>query len=128
MDQSKTSYGWKILSVLKWFFLRQKYRFDLGQQFLTLLNLSLLIIAASDKLRYYTNINRTWVLLMIMLPLGFLGVWLFGFFLDKVVKYSQAYQIETGRRNPLWEDQKAQLDRIEKLLAENIHEQSSHHH
>jgi hypothetical protein len=79
------------MSRWKWFLLNQKYRFDLGHQFLVFLNFTLLVIAASDKLRYYTNIPRTWMLVAAAVPFGFVSVWLFGLFLDKVVRYSETY-------------------------------------
>ncbi len=101
---------------LKWFFLNQKYRFDMGHQFLAILNFTLLVIAASDKLRYYTDIPRTWMLLLIAVPAGFGGVWLFGYFLDKV-RYSQAYILEAGKRNPFQEEQTAAFQRIESELS-----------
>ena len=106
----------KELSRWKWFFFSQKYRFDLGYQFMTLLNFTLLLITASDKLRYYTNIPRTWILVLIGVPFGFIGVWIFGYFLDKVVRYGQAYNLESVKRNPLWDAQKEQMDRIERKL------------
>ncbi len=106
----------QVLSRWKWFLFHQKYRFDLGHQFLVFLNFTLLIIAASDKLRYYTNIPRTWVLLVVAVPCGFLGVWLFGTFLDKFVRYGQAYNIEASKRNPVLEEQMALLRRLEEKL------------
>ncbi len=106
----------KGLSHWKWFFLNQKYRFDLGYQFLALLNFTLLVIAASDKLRYYTNIERTWALLLVIVPMGFVGMWFFGFFLDKVVRYGEAYNLEAVKRNPLWGEQKQMLMNIQSDL------------
>ena len=102
------------LSRWKWFFFNQKYRFDLGQQFLTVINFSLLLITASDKLRYYTNIPRTWMLVTMAVPLGFCGVWLFGLFLDKVVRYGQASNLESLKRNTAWEEQQQMLMQIQK--------------
>ncbi|MBU2572901.1 MAG: hypothetical protein KKH28_02340 [Elusimicrobia bacterium] len=107
----------KELSRWKWFFFNQKYRFDLGHQFLAMVNFALLVIAASDKLRYYTSVQRTWVLVAAAVPLGFLGMWLVGFFLDRFVKYGQACNIEAVKRNPLWDEQKAYLQRIEARLG-----------
>jgi hypothetical protein len=106
----------KGLSWWKWWLFRQKYRFDLGQQFLSILNFTLLIITASDKLRYYTNIPRTWVLVALAVPTGFTGMWLFGYFLDQVVKYAQAYNIEASKRNPIWDEQKEMMVRLERSL------------
>lgn len=106
----------RVLSRLKRFFFTQKYRFDLGYQFLALLNFTLLVITASDKLRYYTNLPRTWMLVAIDVPLSFCGVWLFGLFLDNVIRYGQAYNIEAGKRNPINEEQLNALRRIEQRL------------
>ncbi len=100
----------------KWFFLSQKYRFDMGHQFLVIMNFTLLVITASDKLRYYTDIPRTWMLLLIAVPAGFGGVWLFGYLLDKA-RYSQAYILEAGKRNPILEEQNAAFRRIESELS-----------
>lgn len=112
------------LSRLKWFLFNQKYRFDLGYQFMTVLNFTLLLITASDKLRFYTGISRTWILVLVALPLGYLGVWIFGLFLDKFVRYGQAYNLEAVKRNPLFDMQKEQMDRIERqitMLAQKLH-------
>lgn len=103
----------KGLSRWKWFLFNQKYRFDLGYQFMVFLNFTLLLIAASDKLRYYSHIPRTWVLILVAVPIGFAGVWIFGFLLDKFVRYGQAYNIESAKRNPVWDEQRDSLKRIE---------------
>lgn len=118
MKQEGFSAVRKELSRWKWFFFNQKYRFDLGHQFLVFLNFTLLVIAASDKLRAYTNVSRTWMLVLIAVPSAFAGVWLFGLFLDKVIRYGQAYTLESSKRNPLWDEQKQMLARIEASLAE----------
>ncbi|HEY5615217.1 MAG TPA: hypothetical protein VIL52_04280, partial [Bacteroidota bacterium] len=39
-------------------FFAQKYRFDLGQSFLVIINFTLLIITASDKLSLFFGIPR----------------------------------------------------------------------
>lgn len=106
----------KELSRWKWIFFQQKYRFDLGHQFLAVLNFALLVIAASDKLRYYTGVPRTWMLILIAIPLGFFGMWLLGYFLDNVVRYGQAYSLEQAKRNPSVEENRERLKRIEELL------------
>jgi hypothetical protein len=106
------------MSRWKWFLLNQKYRFDLGHQFFVFLNFTLLVIAASDKLRYYTHIPRTWILVLAAVPVGFFCVWLFGFFLDKVVRYSEAYNQLATQRNPHANEQNDRLKRIEALLEE----------
>ncbi len=104
------------VSRWKWFLLNQKYRFDLGHQFLVFLNFTLLVIAASDKLRYYTDIPRTWMLILISVTVGFFGVWLFGLFLDKIVRYSEAYNRLSVQRNPTTTELMDRIKRIETMV------------
>jgi hypothetical protein len=106
------------MSRWKWFLLNQKYRFDIGHQFLVFLNFTLLLIAASDKLLYYTKLPRTWMLVLIAVPLGFFGVWLFGLLLDKVVRYSETYNQLAYRRNPNAAENMERLKRIETAVNE----------
>ncbi len=108
------------LSWWKWFFFRQKVRFDLGYQFMAFVNFTLLVIAASDKLLYYTNLPRTWMLVAIAVPTAFCGVWVFGYFLDRVVRYNQAYNVESAKRNPIIDEQMGSLRRIEEELKRII--------
>ena len=79
----------------------QKVRFDWGMQFLVFVNFSLLVITASDKLRgilpFHLGTNQ---LLIVMIPLAFIGTWLFGFFLDVVVKFPQQQMNVINERNP----------------------------
>jgi len=56
--------------VARWreFFFAQKYRFDLGQSFLVIVNFTLLIITASDKLQLFFGIPRLRSLLVVIVP------------------------------------------------------------
>ena len=98
-------------------FFTQKYRFDLGQSFLTILNFTLLIITASDKLMIFFGIERLRSLLVAIIPLGFLGVWLFGTFMDRVVRAAQMAERQNVRRSEVWSHHNEQMDRIEAELA-----------
>jgi hypothetical protein len=100
------------------FFFAQKYRFDLGQSFLVVVNFTLLIITASDKLKIFFGIGRLGSLLILIVPLGFLGVWLFGYFMDKVVRAAQMAERQSMKRSEVWGKHHAQMDRIEKEIAE----------
>jgi hypothetical protein len=91
------------LSRCKRFAFSQKYRFDLGFQFLAMVNFMLLVVTTATTLRAHMELPRTSILLAIALPSAFFGVWLFGWFLDRVVRYGQAYNIEAHRRNPVAE-------------------------
>lgn len=106
------------LSMWKRFFFAQKYRFDLGFQFLAVVNFMLLVITAATSLRAYMALPRTSVLVAVAVPSALLGVWLFGWFLDRVVRYGQAYNIEAHRRNPVAEEHIALLRSIEAKVDE----------
>ncbi|MBI2620550.1 MAG: hypothetical protein HYW57_10775 [Ignavibacteriales bacterium] len=95
------------------FFFAQKYRFDLGQSFLVVVNFTLLIITASDKLQIFFGIPRLRSLLILIVPLGFLGVWLFGYFMDKIVRAAQMAERQSMKRSEVWTRHQEQMDRIE---------------
>jgi hypothetical protein len=94
-------------------FFTQKYRFDLGQSFLTVLNFTLLIITASDKLMVFFGVERLRSLLVVIVPLGFVGVWLFGTFMDRVVRAAQMAERQNVRRSEVWAKHNEQMDRLE---------------
>jgi hypothetical protein len=119
------------LWLARWreFFFAQKYRFDLGQSFLVIVNFTLLIITASDKLFIFFGISRLQSLLMLIVPLGFLGVWVFGYFMDKIVKAGQMAERQAMKRSEVWTQHNEQMDRLEgeiravkMLLEKNLHE------
>lgn len=97
-------------------FFAQKYRFDLGQSFLVILNFTLLIITASDKLQIFFGIPRLRSLLIVIVPLGFIGVWCFGYFMDKVVRAAQMAERQSIKRSEVWTTHIEQMDRLEAEL------------
>ena len=100
------------------FFFAQKYRFDLGQSFLTIVNFTLPIITASDKLMIFFGFPRLWPLLAVIVPVGFLGVWMFGFFMDRVVRAAQMSERQSMRRSEVWGRHNEQMDRIEHAIRD----------
>lgn len=106
--------------LAKWreVFFAQKYRFDLGQSFLVVLNFTLLIITASDKLQIFFGIPRLRSLLIVLIPLGFIGVWLFGYFMDKVVRAAQMAERQSMKRSEVWGNHNEQMDRMERQIKE----------
>ena len=98
-------------------FFAQKYRFDLGQSFLAIASFTLLIITASDKLQVFFGGMRLRSLLIVIVPLGFVGVWLFGYVMDKVVRASQMTERQSLKRSELWRSHNDQMDRIEAELG-----------
>jgi hypothetical protein len=99
-------------------FFAQKYRFDLGQSFLVIVNFMLLIITASDKLMIFFGIPRLRTLLWFIIPIGFLGVWFFGYFMDKIVRAGQMAERQSVRRSEVWQHHNDQMDRIEEQIKE----------
>jgi len=106
--------------LAKWreVFFAQKYRFDLGQSFLTVVNFTLLIITASDKLMIFFGVPRLYSLVVALVPLGFVGVWLFGLFMDKVVRAGQMAERQSMRRSEVWTRHNEQMDRLEQDIRE----------
>lgn len=108
-------------------FFAQKYRFDLGQSFLVIVNFTLLIITASDKLQIFFGIPRLRSLLIVIVPLGFLGVWFFGYFMDKIVRAAQMAERQSIKRSEVWTTHIEQMDRLEaelKAVRELLERQS----
>jgi len=100
------------------FFFAQKFRFDLGQSFLVIVNFTLLIITASDKLQIFFGIPRLRSLLVVIVPLGFLGVWVFGYVMDSIVRAPQMAERQSRKRSEIWTKHEAQMDRLEGELRE----------
>jgi hypothetical protein len=99
-------------------FFAQKYRFDLGQSFLVVVNFTLLIVTASDKLQIFFGIPRLSSLLTVIVPLGFFSVWLLGYFMDKVVHAPQMTERQTLKRSEIWTRHLEQMERIEDELKQ----------
>jgi hypothetical protein len=100
------------------FFFAQKYRFDLGQSFLVVVNFTLLIITASDKLQVFLGIPRLRSLIILIVPIGFIGVWVFGYFMDKIVRAAQMAERQSMKRSEVWARHNDQMDRIEEEIRE----------
>lgn len=115
MKQATNNHHPLRVRLARWreIFFAQKYRFDLGQSFLVILNFTLLIITASDKLQIFFGIPRLRSLLIVIVPLGFIGVWVFGFFMDRVVRAAQMGERQSIKRSEVWTKHNEQMDRIE---------------
>ena len=99
-------------------FFAQKYRFDLGQSFMVAANFMLLLITASDKLQIFLGIPRLRSMLILIVPLGFLSVWFFGYFMDRIVRAGQMAERQAMKRSEVWVQHNAQMDRMEKELGD----------
>lgn len=98
------------------FLFNQKFRFDMGQSFLSFINFTLLLITASDKIKNFFGIERTGFMVVIAVISGYGCVWLFGLFLDKVVRYHQHLSDTQVLRNPNALNNNARFERIENKL------------
>ncbi len=109
-----------LVRLARWreVFFAQKYRFDLGQSFLVIVNFTLLIITASDKLMIFFGILRLRELMVVIIPLCFLGVWIFGFFMDKIVRAGQMAERQLVKRSEVWNRHNEQMDRMEEQMRE----------
>lgn len=81
------------------FLARQKYRFDIGQGFLAVVNFAFVVLAASDKITTLTHLPAK-VLVPLLVPSAVILVWFLGWVLDKM-QFMQAYQEEQNRRNEM---------------------------
>lgn len=83
----------KLLSLVA----RQKFRFDLGQSFMSLINFSFVVLVASDKLATIIDVPAK-VMLALLVPGAVTVVWFFGYILDQL-EFARAYQDELNKRN-----------------------------
>jgi len=97
----------------KRFLFEQKYRFDLGYRFLTILNFGLLVFAVSEDIANLLYISRIHIAL-IAVPLAFVGMWVFGYVMDKVVHAQSSEEAAFYKRSAVWTKVFKQLDNIEK--------------
>lgn len=81
------------------FIARQKLRFDIGQSFLSVLNLCFVVLAASDKISSWLHLPAK-VIVPCIVPGTLFLVWLGGYILDKW-KFQDAYLEEYNRRNAM---------------------------
>lgn len=91
-------------------FAEQKFRLDLGISFLVLINLSLLVITASDKLSSFTGISSK-IIILICVPAVIFGTWLFGYILDKA-GFQHGVNENMNDRNPQIQEILKTLDEI----------------
>ena len=93
-----------------WIF-RQKFRFDLGMSFLSIVNFALLVLATKSKILVIESIPTVAIVIAAVLLL-----WLFGFILDHYVKSAQMSDREGVARSLTWQEHIAQMNRIENKL------------
>jgi len=98
--------------VFRRFFVKWKYRFDMGYQFMALLNLILLSITSSNHLKNLLHMANTYFVVGLTIAFGFVGVFGLGWFLDRGIRYMEAYNDEAMSRNPQWDLMMEKMDRI----------------
>lgn len=105
----------KFLCKLRNGFALAKFQFDIGNNFLILVNFSLLVIAASAQIQKIWNIPAINILIIII-PAAFLGTWLFGWFMDRIVKYQTEYYRQSNARVPQFKEIKEMISVLDKKL------------
>ena len=102
------------LKSIRNFLVEQKFRFDVGISFLVFVNFSLLIVTASDHIRKIPIIKDVHVLWLLFIGVfcAFFGVWLFGYILDRFVKYYDQMRKVTSERDPVMVEI---LERVKKI-------------
>lgn len=104
-----------ILKKIRNLFFKQKYRFDLGMQFMVFLNFTLLVMTASDKIKLFIPLPTKY-LVLILVPTAFIIMWSFGYILDKFVKSQHHQENESISRSPAWRKLFTRLDELEKKI------------
>jgi len=81
------------------FLARIKYRFDLGQSMLTVVNFCLLVLTASEKLSTAWPISAR-TMLIVVVPTALVAVWFLGWILDRA-QFADRYTDEQNKRNAI---------------------------
>ena len=102
----------KMASLRDWLW-EQKFRFERGQQFLVFVNFGLLMLIASNQLKTW-GLPRWAVYLMI--PIGFFGMWLFGWFVVEKARGYAKDEAEQLKRSPAWEKHETSFRQIDEIL------------
>ena len=75
---------------------RIRYRLQLGQQWLAYVNFGLLLVTVAKMF----GLSALYALAVI--PIGFIGMYLWGWFLDAVAKQQHNDELEYLKRSPAW--------------------------
>jgi len=95
-----------------------KFLYDVGGMWFSLVTFTLLILSNSEKFLRVIPLEgqyATLILMVIMVPLGFLGVIFVGWIMVKV-KFYQHYRIANSTRDPIVNETYEIVKRIEKKL------------
>lgn len=95
--------------MISQFIVRQKYRFDIGAGFLSVVNFMLLLVVAAEKLQGYLGISKARYFVILCAALGLGAVWLFGYLLDRHARIVQLYNREANARNEDLQDIKRKV-------------------
>lgn len=103
------------LTKIRNWFVEAKFLLDLSISFFTILNFTLLVITASDKLRNVIHVG-TWTLVFFTVPIALVIAVVFGWFMDKVVNYQSTYYKTQMDRNPQFKEMLERIKNIEKIV------------
>jgi len=87
------------------FLVLQKFRFDIALTFMIFLNFILLSFAASTDIQemlksFGLDIGKQKII-PVMILLCIIFTWIIGYILDVKVEYSQEFQLQATKRNPI---------------------------
>ena len=102
----------RLAGLRDWLY-AQKFRFERGQQFLAFVNFVLLLLVASNSLKTWGFPRwAVWA----MIPVGFFGMWAFGWFVVEVVRGFQKDETEALKRSPAWQKHEENFAKIDEVL------------
>lgn len=98
------------LGIFRDWLYEQKFRFDRGQQFMVFINFSLLVITTSKVLGF-----SGW-LVLILVPVAFVSVWAFGWFVIEVTRGVEKEEREFLKRSWGWKKHEENFRKIDEVL------------
>jgi hypothetical protein len=107
----------KLMMTIKEFFILQKFRFDIGVSFLTILNLTLISITASKIIQDYVRIAIP-IIIAILVLFALFGTWLFGYILDTKIKFMHEMNTISNQRNQQLSQILSNTKQIKKMFRE----------
>lgn len=100
------------------FLMSQKYYLDLGAVFLNLINFGLLLIALRTQITSFFHVDHYFPnVTIVILIVGYLGIWSGGVFLDKVMVYQPYLEKVGARHGYLWNESFSKLDAINEKVT-----------
>lgn len=104
----------EILIKIRDFTAEQWFRFQIGVGMLSIINLALLAVTASDKLQEFIPFKISEVIVGVVVC-ALVGTWFIGFTIEQI-KFYREQQRNLEKRSPIWSSIQQKLDRINEKL------------